>query len=53
MFSSVAGYRSSDSLVGGVSETDKVAISSEVVSGMGYGKDDDMIFVSRQSFLLK
>ena len=39
--------------MGGVLEVDKVAISGEVVSGMGYGKDDDMIFVSRQPCLLK
>ena len=40
-------------MVGGVWEVDRVAISSEVVSGMGYWKDVDMIFVSRQSCLLK
>ena len=39
--------------MGGVSEVDKVPISVEVVSGMEYRKDDDMIFVSRQPCLLK
>ena len=53
MFLSVAGYESWDGLVGGVWEVDKVAISGGVVLGMGYGKDGDMIFVSRQPCLLK
>ena len=39
--------------MGGVWEVDQVASSGEVVSGMGYGKDSDMIFVSRQPCLLK
>ena len=39
--------------MGGAWEIDKVAISGGVVPGMGYGKDGDMIFVSKQSYLLK
>ena len=39
--------------MGGVWKVDRVKISSEVVSGMGYWKDVDMIFVSRKSCLLK